>query len=240
MAVEQILFSVHGLKLSGVLHLPAGKPLCAIIGSHGLMADKSSPKQIELARQCTSIGMAYFRFDHRGCGESEGDFEKDTTLDNRCADLLAAAEAVGNALGKTLPMGLFGSSFGGTVCLMASRGVSPFSVVTLAAPVRSCAIKVPSDSPNSLKNEISGRGLDFDIGEHIQSIRHILVVHGSHDEIVCVDNAQMIYRHASEPKKKLILKDADHRISKKTHQKVFIQNTVQWFSECYENYLSSR
>ena len=65
-------FSSDGFRLSGTLHLP-GMPLPPIVvGSHGLLSSGSSPKQIELARQCSENGMAFFRFDHRGCGHSDG------------------------------------------------------------------------------------------------------------------------------------------------------------------------
>jgi len=135
---QAIGFFAEGLKLSGVLHLPTSAPLAVIVGCHGLMADKNSPKQVELARCCNAIGMAYFRFDHRGCGESEGLFEQDTTLKNRESDLTAAVHAVQTALAKDMPIGLFGSSFGGTVCLKTAGSLSLFAMATLAAPGKCC------------------------------------------------------------------------------------------------------
>ena len=66
MPLEQtVSFMVDGLVLSGVMHLPDRVPFAVIVGCHGLMADKNSPKQVELAKRCTAAGMAYFRFDHR-------------------------------------------------------------------------------------------------------------------------------------------------------------------------------
>ena len=160
---RSIEFVADGLNLSGVLHLPASQPLAVIVGCHGLMADKNSPKQIELARSSTDIGMAYFRFDHRGCGQSDGVFNRDTTLENRKSDLSAAVHAVQEAFGKTMPVGLFGSSLGGTVCLATAFKLAPFAIVTLAAPVKSRTIHMPEGSPESLKHEIGSYGLTFDI-----------------------------------------------------------------------------
>ena len=80
---QSLPFLADGLKLYGVLHLPDCPPKALIVGCHGLMSDKASPKQVELARRCVNWGAAYFRFDHRGCGESEGRFEADTTVGNR-------------------------------------------------------------------------------------------------------------------------------------------------------------
>ena len=230
---QSITFSIDGLKLCGVLHLPVCTPKALIVGCHGLMADKSSPKQLALARRCVAWGAAYFRFDHRGCGTSEGLFEEDTTIENRVRDLIAAVAAATHTLGKTLPTGLFGSSLGGTVCLIASSHISPFATVTLATPVRSKSIHVPENIPEPLKNEIFRGRLRFNLTAQLTSLDHILIVHGSADETVAVENAHWIYAHAKEPKTELILENCDHRISDTNHQKRFLQAATQWFSDCY-------
>lgn len=232
---QAITFTADGLTLSGVLHRPPGLPLAVVLGCHGLMADKQSPKQIELAARCTAMGMAYFRFDHRGCGESQGCFETDTTLENRRCDLMAAVDAVGRALNRNLPVGLFGSSFGGTVCLAAAGDVGPFALVTLAAPVQSRSIHIPEDSPQSLRSEIIRPNLLFDVSAIMATVGHILVIHGDCDETVPVENAHTIYDLAQEPKKRLILRAADHRISRRSHQERFMEAAVGWFWECYQN-----
>ena len=184
--------------------------------------------------------MAYFRFDHRGCGDSEGVFEIDTTLENRTSDLMAAVHAVNHALGKNIPIGLFGSSLGGTVCLTAAHSLSPFAMVTLAAPIQSRSIQLPDDSPESLKKEFVENRLTFNVSAAIGSVHHILIVHGSSDETVAVENAHRIYRLARDPKAQLILKDGDHRISRRTHQERFLRKTVQWFSDCYHDHYGKR
>ncbi len=232
---HSISFVADGLKLSGSLHLPNRKALAAIVGCHGLMADKNSPKQIALARRCAAVGLAYFRFDHRGCGASDGIFKTDTSLENRISDLKAAVQAVFQALGKRVPIGLFGSSFGGTVCLSAACSISPFAIVTLAAPIEGQSIKIPVNSPESLKAEIVNPRLTFDLTTLLESIHHILIVHGSRDETVSVENAHRIYSLARDPKRLLILENGDHRISQEFHQERFMVKAVQWFSDCYHD-----
>ncbi len=231
---HSVSFVADGLQLCGVLHLPDHEPLAAVVGCHGLMAHKHSPKQIALARGCTAAGMAYFRFDHRGCGDSQGVFEIDTTLENRTSDLMAAVHAVNHKLGKNMPIGLFGSSLGGTVCLTAAHRLSPFALVTLAAPIQSRSIQLPDDAPESLKTEFAENRLTFNVSAAIGSVHHILIVHGSGDETVAVENAHRIHRLARDPKALLILEDGDHRISRKTHQERFLRRAVQWFSDCYQ------
>ncbi len=233
---QPVSFIADGLAMSGVLHLPDRAPLAVIVGCHGLMSGKNSPKQLELASCCTAAGMAYFRFDHRGCGQSGGVFDQDTTLENRQSDLVAAVEAASEALGKAIPTALFGSSFGGTVCLTAFSRISPFAIVTLAAPVQSRSIRIPEGSPESLKEEILRNRLNFDITAQMASIHHILIIHGSNDETVAVYNAHRIFRLAQDPKRQLILENGDHRISTRSHQQRYLKKTVQWFSDCYHQH----
>ena len=231
-----IRFTVQGLRLSGVLHLPENPPTAVVIGCHGLLADKNSPKQIALARVANAIGMAYFRFDHRGRGESQGDFETVTTVENRKLDLLAAVETIKRKLGARIPVGLFGSSLGGTICLTTARHVSPFSIVTLAAPIRSRTIRLPEGSPESLVNEIDAKRLTFDVTAQVNSVDHLLVIHGSDDETVPLENAHFLFQMARNPKKKLILQGGDHRISDVRQQETFIAQSVDWFQRCFKSF----
>jgi uncharacterized protein len=230
---ESVTFVADGLALSGVLHRPNRPPRAVIIGCHGLLADKSSPKQLEMARCCTAKGLAYFRFDHRGCGASEGVFDAQTTLANRRSDLIAAVRAAAGAVARSIPIGLFGSSLGGTVCLAASRQINPFAMVTLAAPVQSRSVRMPEDSPGSLIDDMVARRLTFDISADIRATHHILVIHGSMDETVPVENATTIYRLAKQPKKRMILSRGDHRISDRSQQRRLIDAAVGWYVACY-------
>lgn len=234
---KAISFLADGLRLCGHLHMPQMVPLAIVVGCHGLLSDKSSPKQIALAERCIQMRIAYFRFDHRGCGQSEGDFNADTTIDNRRSDLLSAVGAAKHAAGNTIPVGLFGSSLGGSICLAAAQALDPFALVTLASPVQSRSIRIPEESPESLKQEIIRNRLDFNLGRQIQSLHRILIVHGDCDETVPVENAQMIFSRAGEPKRKVILKGGDHRISRPDHQMRFIDEASRWFAMCLRDIL---
>jgi alpha-beta hydrolase superfamily lysophospholipase len=220
-----------GLTLSGILHLPPTPPSAVIIGCHGLLSDKNSPKQIELANRCVAEKIGYLRFDHRGCGQSGGVFEKDTTLKNRKADLLAAVRSVHQYLGKEVPIGLFGSSLGGSVCLTVLDCVSPFAVVTLAAPVQSQSIRLPDASPSSLIKEMMQSHLAFDLRGKLKTAHHLLILHGTEDETVPVENAHILFSAAEEPKKLILLEGADHRISDEGKQKEFLGESVRWWAQ---------
>ena len=224
---EDIHFSADGLKLSGVLHLPIDRQPPLVVGSHGLLSSSGSPKQIALADQCNRLGIAYFRFDHRGCGLSEGDFDRVTSLQGRCRDLSAAVVVIKSKL-DTDRLGLFGSSMGGTVCLSVAGSLAVDAVVTFAAPIRS---DLKGSQLESSRTEIvlDTSGHRFDITRRLEAIRNILIFHGDADDVVPVEHAREIYSCASQPKKLIIQNRGDHPMSNAAHQKEFVHETARWF-----------
>lgn len=195
------------------------------------MANCDSPKQIGLAKQCAAIGIAYFRFDFRGCGTSEGTFHAPTCLEDRTEDLLNAVSTMKSLFDKDLKIGLFGSSFGGTVGLYAADEVSPLAMVTFAAPIMSRTIM---GTNNPVENHSKNR-LYFDISHRLSGIQNILIVHGDADDVVPVSNAKSIFRLASPQKKLIIHEGGDHRMSDREHQEHFVDQSVSWFKSLLIN-----
>ena len=227
---NDISFYADGLKLQGILHLPQDRRPPVVIGCHGLYSSSNSPKQIALAGQCNRLGIAYFRFDHRGCGKSEGKFENVTSLEARCRDLIAAVETINNGIDTGGRLGLFGSSMGGTVCLSTASRLATDVVVTLAAPVRS---NLTGNQPEMSRSEIvfDAAKRRFDITEGLSKISNILIFHGEADDVVPVSHAREIYKLARKPKKIIIQKSGDHPMSNKGHQTEFIREASQWFKQ---------
>jgi len=229
--IEEITFSADEFKLKGYLHLPPLPNPPFVIGCHGLFADKNSPKQIELAQYCNQLNMAYFRFDHRGCGESKAPLEAVTSLKARCADLKAAANMLRarNDLGDK--MGLFGSSMGGCVCLAVAHDLAPRAVVTWAAPIRSDDLAPPHDDPAGSLN-IPFKNNPFDIRTSLEGLRNILIFHSDADQTVPLSHAQEIYECVSDPKKLVVFPHSDHRMSQPADQQAFLQQASLWFQTC--------
>jgi esterase/lipase len=123
---------------------------------------------------------------------------------------------------------------------MASSNISPFATVTLAAPIQSQFISMPEDSPKSLNKEVFKSRLSFDITAQLAFIHHILIVHGDNDETVPVKNAHQLFKLVRNPKRKLILKHGDHRISSKSHQESFMNQALRWFSDCLRDHHDHR
>ena len=232
--VKPISFISDGYHLNGVLHLPATQRPPVVIGSHGLYSSSSSPKQMELANQCNRLGIAYFRFDHRGCGSSEGTFEEVTSLEARCKDLAAAVAAILGSNDTAHRFGLFGSSMGGTVCLNVAGELKADVLVTFAAPIRSQMQQNGSSrSGNSHFSEIflDARKRPFDITDRLPDIANILIFHGDADAVVPVSHAEEIYSLAKQPKRLIKQSQGDHPMSHEAHQKVFISEASLWFKK---------
>ena len=228
---EEIAFRSDEFLLKGYLHLPPAPRPPVVIGCHGLFSDKQSPKQIELAHHCIQNNIAYFRFDHRGCGESNAPFEVLTSLDARCADLKAASTMLKARIDLSGDqMGLFGSSMGGTVCLAAAADLGVNAVVTWAAPVRSTDL-VQENATRSEGSNIPFEKNPFDISTRLAGLRNILIFHGDADETVPLSHAEEINRRVGNPKKLVVLPQSDHRMSNPTAQKEFIQVACDWFKD---------
>ena len=231
--METIHFPVDDLILKGTLHRPVTPGPPVIIGSHGLLSDSSSPKQTELAARCAARGIAFFRFDHRGCGESAGSFSSQTSLINRCRDLASAIRLIRNRTDLGKRVGLFGSSMGGTVALTVAASHTVDAIVTVAAPVRSDpiidAIQAGKTDEPVLKR-LPADQLVFDISEQLNGIRNILIFHGDADELVPSSDAWILHEKTSPFKRLVIQKCGDHRMSDPVHQQEFLRETVEWFS----------
>ena len=232
--IKDVRFFSDGFELKGSLHLPSTRRPPVVIGSHGLYSSSSSPKQIALADQCNRFGIAYFRFDHRGCGRSAGKFDEVTSLEARCRDLIDAVSVISGRTDLGDRFGLFGSSMGGSVCLSVANELGASTLVTFAAPIRSripekgLPVSENSDSPEIF---LDSRKRRFDISDRLPQISSILIFHGEADEVVPVSHAEEIYNIVKPPKKLIKQKQGDHPMSNKVHQKVFIREASLWLRQ---------
>lgn len=235
-AMEQhaLSFDANGYLLAGTLHLPDEKDPPVVIGSHGLYSSSQSPKQITLGNRCAEAGIAFFRFDHRGCGESQGDIRKDTTLHLRCVDLLKAVEALKKEGLSCSKLGLFGSSFGGVVCMSVAKELSARALVVNAAPVKSGRIldDLENSDPSKPKASILfKKTLRFDLDYLLKDLHHVLIFHGDADEVVPVGEARLIHALAGEPKRLIVFENGDHVMGNPDHQEIFARESLQWFRQ---------
>jgi uncharacterized protein len=228
-----LTFFSDGFRLSGMLYLPEIHKPPLVVGSHGLLSSGSSPKQIEMARQCSLNGMAYFRFDHRGCGHSEGDRADAADFNGRCRDLLSAIVFLRNAYDLDPETGLFGSSLGGAVCLTVAAAARIHALVTVAAPLDSSSLIDSAQGvvPAGLSADLAlSPRFRFDLSDGLSDIRNLLIFHGENDSVVPISHARELFEKAGHPKKLVVQENGDHVMSLPLHQKSFMLESILWFS----------
>lgn len=240
-----IEFQSDNFLLTGELHMPETEtPPPLVIGSHGLEGTMDSAKQIVLSRILPDAGIAFFRFNHRGCGMSQGAFLTDTSLEKRTIDYINAVDHI-TGLGLTdKRLALFGSSLGGSVCINSWQTIQQNNLqlcgtVLCSAPVQSITIEnIPTkatDSRPALPLSFFADNLLFDITEQTKQLSNCLIFHGDSDSVVPVSNAFTIYQNADNPKKLVIHKGGDHQMTSKKDQADFEKQTSRWFLKCFSN-----
>lgn len=121
---ERIVFTSAGLRLAGVLHFPAdyspAERRPAIVVMHGFGSSKDAGNVTDPVALFTGWGYIAFRFDMRGCGESEGEFGRILCLD-QVEDARSAVTYLAQRPEIAADrVALCGSSFGAAVALYAA------------------------------------------------------------------------------------------------------------------------
>ena len=174
------------------------------------------------------------RFDFSGCGESQAELEKDL-LSSRLRDLDAVLKYVTLQAWHIGIMGLMGSSLGGYLSLLtlASRRHSIEAVVCWATPFDLSRIETGMETSAELKSFFPpafGLGFPKNLGE-LPPVKGVLIIHGEQDELVHWKDAVRIYQRVNEPKKILLVKDAEHRFLQPSCRKLALRATIEWFRE---------
>lgn len=229
----------------GNLHLPQeGAP--GVLMSHGLESSKDGDKWLVLSPRLYDAGFASLRFSYRGCGEgeekSQGEFE-DTTLTGRVSDYKAAIDFLYQARINNTRLGVIGSSFGGTVAL-AARDDRIRAIVTLATPFSFPSLSelelrhsqdegyIELGSGSRLKMGFFEDLTKYSIGDEIKRIHcPLLIIHGTLDDTVPVEQAYELYKYANQPKRLEIIDGANHVFDKPEHLERIINLSLEWFNQ---------
>jgi putative redox protein len=238
-------FNRRGQRLCGIVHRPDAPPKAGAILCHGMGSSKESEKFILLGREMSARGVLALRFDFACSGESEGKFEE-VTYSGEAADIAAAYDTVAKSgVGK---IGLVGSSMGGTAALLFAAGGRPLATVaTIAAPVHPerFASRFLTEQERREWRECgfivyNGQRLNSTLLEDVERIdvaaaaRNIsapaLVLHGDRDATVPVEEGRELYDALAGPKRLVILKGADHRLTGADLKKA-VDETSEWLTE---------
>lgn len=239
----------RGKQLVGILHLPKGKrkfPLVLIC--HGFGSTKTRRKYVKLARVLTKRGIATFRFDFEGCGDSEGSFET-ITIKRQVSDLASAAEyALRQKNINKNKIALLGSSLGSViVALFTAQSKLPVKTLVFWAPAFNQEKLFPIWHTKSILRKWKRQGYfirkDKKLG--ISYLREnekkdytpilsrvqapILIIHGKKDETVPLKFSKKL---AKEYKNiKLVLYPTDHKFEDYYIQQKLIRDTTRWLNK---------
>ena len=230
---EAVALQVDDLNITGQFFLPGAQTPCPTVCiCHGIPADIPDPNNNGyplLAERICREGFAVLIFNFRGTGTSDGNLDiLGWTRDLKAAiDYLWALPGVDRTC-----LSLLGFSGGAAVSLyVASQDKRISFVVSCACPAE-FTLFTKVDEPQSIVDHFRRIGAirDTDIPHSTQvwlssfrlvspikyvagiSPRPLLLVHGSQDDTVEVNDAYRLFARAGEPKQIIIIEGAVHRL----------------------------
>jgi putative redox protein len=239
--------------LAGVLHRPeAGQPRACAVFAHCFTCTKSSKAAVRISEALASEGIAVLRFDFTGLGQSEGEFSS-THFSSNVDDLVDAAAFMA-ARGEPLAV-LIGHSLGGTAVLAAAHEIeSAVAVATIGSPAnaehvlhlidedieeiesRGQATVRLAGRPFNIKKDFVEDARTQSVCENLHKLRKaLLVLHSPVDEVVSIDQAALIYRHAKHPKSFVSLDNADHLLTRDKDSRYAARVLATWASRYVED-----
>lgn len=231
MAIEFIGTASEGKKIYGILHLPRNPSPPCVIASHGLFSSKDSEKFVEIGDVFSAQGIAVIRYDHQGCGESEGDLSA-TTVSSRIKDLEAIADLAIHhpLLGDHL--GLLGSSMGGFISIFKGASDARVRAVALwATPARLEGKVHDTKEEILLQDTFYDDAKKYDAEKAIRRLNNCLLLHGEADEIAPPQHAESLYQSAQSPKHIEIFTGGDHRFTNPQQRRQAIKMSLEWFQK---------
>lgn len=255
---EAITLENHGEKIFGVLHRPLNaKHVPAIVICPGFAGNKCGKFRmfVTLGKELAKLGIAVFRFDYRGSGDSEGEF-RDITVEGKISDTLKCLDFLANDPQiDSSRMGLLGRSLGGAIAVLAARRFNRMKSLVLWAPVfksdpwrelwesfksnqkldqtkQEILRNLPANIPNL---EFLSQFFKLDLQLELQGLQQIplLHIHGEQDSVVKIEHAKDFEkaRTGIDNTRFLQLPKSDHDFSDLKEQVIAIQETCQWYQQ---------
>lgn len=224
----------HGHRVAGILTVPKAKTDRVVLLCHGFLSSKNSTTNKTLTRSLTEQGIATFRFDFFGQGESDGPFEN-ITVTIALGQALAALDLL-SARDYTR-IGLVGSSFGGLIAILAAAKKPDLACLGLKCPVADFAEvlrlefgeagmarwkthhEIPDvtggPKPVRLRYALYENCLEYDGYKAAATIKiPTLIVQGEKDELVPLHQSSRFMEVLQGKRQLEILRGADHGFTK--------------------------
>lgn len=251
-------FQNEGTKIFGVVHLPIGESNPPVVlFCHGLAGHKIGKHRmyVQLAECLSHVGIASFRFDFRGSGDSEGEFGE-MTLQGEVSDALKALEFI-SAYDSIDPsrIGIFGRSFGGVIAVQAGHRWGNIKSMALWSPVFNAeqweqqweklnAGQVPEEERHELMR-INGQlpSINFykelfavNLNKELEALQTLplLLIHGEKDPVVSIEHSEKymeIRKESTQVTEFFRLQHSDHDFTHPEERVHATNMTCQWFAK---------
>ncbi|WP_447977430.1 alpha/beta hydrolase [Candidatus Nitrospira bockiana] len=242
-------YDAEGHRIAGLLSTPAVSTDRVAVLCHGFLSSKQSTTNKTLTRLLNERGIATFRFDFFGQGESQGPFE-DITVSVALGQASAALDLVREKGYRRVA--LMGSSFGGLVAILTAAQRRDLAALALKCPV--------PDFPETLRLEFGVAGmqhwkeshevpdvtggpglvrlkyrlyedaLTYDAYKAAESIQApVLIVQGDCDELVPLHQSCRVFEAVRTEKHLEIIPGADHGFTKGDDFRRMTTLIAEWF-----------
>ena len=224
----------QGHGIAAILSTPDGPTTRLAVLCHGFLSGKNSTTNKTLTRLLNEQGLATFRFDFFGQGDSDGPFEEITTT--LALHQTEAALDLMTVRGYER-IGLVGSSFGGLVAILTAAQRCDIVCLALKCPVVDFAEELHLtfgaeelarwQATDTIRNIMGGPDrvrLRYDFYE--DCLRQIayepakritvptLIVQGDRDECVPLHQSRRLHDALAGPKRLDLLPGADHQFTR--------------------------
>jgi hypothetical protein len=240
--------SASGLSTPAILTEPSTSTNLCVILCHGFLSDKNSRTNRRLTELLVPQGIATFRFDWSGMGESKERFSHMSLKE--CKEQLDAAFQVLQERGMNR-IGLVGSSFGGLLAILSSPEQPTLKALGLKCPVMDfpevlrlefgpetmerwkSTNHIPNivgdGSPVPLHYNFYEECLTYDAYTAISRI-HVptLVVHGDQDELIPRPQIDRLLTTLNTTKQLQLIEGADHQFGRPEEFRLMTNHLANW------------
>ena len=214
--------NAQGENLDYCFHAAAGESPFTVIIGHGVTANKDRPFVAALANGLAMAGVPSLRFSFSGNGASEGRFE-DCCITKEMEDLGAVIDAVH---GQGRRIAYIGHSMGGAVgvkrAVIDERIEALVSLAGMVHTKKFAEVEFGEETPGegcmwgkedcplsqSFVDDMNSIDSVLNLGSEVKV--PWLLVHGTADDVVPIEESRAIYELANEPRELVEIHNCDH------------------------------
>ena len=228
----------QGEKLDYSFHQGVENSKDIVVIGHGVTGNKDRPFVVALGEGLAAAGINALRFSFAGNGDSEGRFQ-DCTITKEVGDLGSVIDAlagwnicyVGHSMGGAV--GVKRAASDDRIKLLVSLAgmvdTAKFAQTEFGeeTPDEGCMWEEESCPLSSVyMNDMAAIGTVVELGAQINV--PWLLVHGTEDDVVLIQDSHDIFAKANEPKELFIIEGSNHVFSEPEHCKAMVDKAVAW------------